>query len=694
MTMKKALLSTTAILMASTMAQAQTIDYGGLEMMFGEPVTEGATGTPKRASDTPINMTIVTAEEIERSGARDIPEILRRVAGVDVQRMGQFGASVSIRGRNHDGQRLRVLINGRDTFRAYEGTTVWNSLPVSMEEIRQIEVVRGPATALYGANAVTGVVNIITFSPLYDRPNTVTAKYGDNGLREVSAVSTLGLGDAGGIRLSGGYTEMDIAGATLTASQILAREEEPDMVRFSGDGLFNLSSSLKVGFEGTYFKGDTLAQSQFGIADAGTSEDYSLRLYAALDSSIGRWTFQAFQNVNDESRNNVLNLSSGNSVVYTQSIAAKTKYVDLSNAQSLGATNVRFTVGYREDAVDQFGNTAALGTGQVGYKTFFVSGLADHTFSDTLSLAVSARYDSLDAFRTADELPLVVPFTNDDFGTYNEISVNAGLTYKMSDVDTLKVMYARGFQAPNLFQLGGESVATSVFPGTVGIGGSPLVESAISTQYELQYLRSLADINGSLSVSVFYRKDADGIARSIQGSLLPLDNGTLYLGSDNIGNAETLGFEVDLKGKTEGNVVWGLNYAFADTSDELTRESGFTAISDVFPIKADYFADRSSKHIATANLGYEAGKFSADALIQYKSGYTSYSGFTLIPGVIDPTHDVDGVWIGNLAAHYQLTDNVKLSVVGEGLFEKIREDAIDASLAAERRIRASVSFSF
>lgn len=686
------LLSTTAVLMISSLAHGQTIDYGSLEELFGEPVTEGATGTPKRGSEAPINMTIITADEIARSGARDIPEVLRRVGGVDVQRLGQTGANIGIRGRNQDGQRLRVLINGRDTFRAYEGTTAWAALPVTMEEIRQIEVVRGPATALYGANAVTGVINIITFNPVYDSKNQVAVRVGDNGLREVSGVSTLGLGDAGGIRLSGGYVEIDRPDAPLSAAQQLVRPPEPDNLHFSGDGLFNLSSTLKVGFEGTYAKGDVISQTWLGLAEAGETEDYSLRLYAALDSGFGRWTLQAFENVIEESRNSVIDIGTG-PFAFAQSISAKTKYIDLSNAQSLGATNIRFSVGYREDAVDQFGGSAADGTGRVGYKTAFLSGLADHSFSDTLSLAVSARYDHLNAFRTADELPGVVPFTNADFDTYNEISVNAGLTYKASDVDTVKLMYARGFEAPNLFQLGGQIIATDVFQGSVGIGGAPYLNSAISTQYELQYLRSLESVNGSLSASLFYRKDNEILGRSASGSLYPVPSAGFYIGSDNVASAETIGFEFGVKGKTESNFIWGLNYAFADTSDE-NLDTGRLAASDIYPFVRDFYTDRSSKHIVTANIGYQADKFSFDALVQRKSGFSSYTDFVYIPGVLDPFREIDSVWIGNLAAHYQLTDNVKISLVGEGLFDKIRQDAVESSLSAQRRIWASLSFSY
>jgi iron complex outermembrane receptor protein len=371
----------------------------------------------------------------------------------------------------------------------------------------------------------------------------------------------------------------------------------------------------------------------------------------------------------------------------------KPKYVDLTNAQSLGSTNVRFTIGYREDAVDQFGGSVADGTGQVGYDTFFVSGLADHTFSDKLSLAVSARFDSLSSYRTADEVPDLDPFTNDDFDTFSEISINAGLTYQASDVDTLKLMYARGFQAPSLFQKGGQTISFTALPGLVGGGGNPFVETVVSTQYELQYMRSLDSLNGSLSASVFYRED-DGAISAGSVTIFPLDENNAYFGADNIAAPETVGVELSVKGKTDSNFIWGMNYIYADTTDNPFDTTGLVRVNEVSPIIVIGLADRSSKHIVTANFGYQSDKFSFDALIQHKSGYSSTNNVFSIPGFVDPYVDVDSVWIGNLAAHYQLTENVKLSVVGEGLFDKLQQQGPNLSLSAQRRVRASLSVSF
>lgn len=98
-------------------ARAQTINYGGFEQMFGEPVTASATGTPQRPGDVPANMEIITAEEIRRSGAANIPDVLKHVTGMDVLRWGTTSADVAVRSYNTPyASRLLVLINGRSVY--------------------------------------------------------------------------------------------------------------------------------------------------------------------------------------------------------------------------------------------------------------------------------------------------------------------------------------------------------------------------------------------------------------------------------------------------------------------------------------------------------------------------------------------------------------------------------------------------
>jgi outer membrane receptor for ferrienterochelin and colicins len=141
-----AVLTLAALAIPLTEAPAQTVDYGALEKLFAEPVTTSATGSPQRASEVPADMEIVTADDIRRSGAVDIPGVLSHVAGVDVLQWTAGGADVSVQGYNQPySSRLLVLIDGRQVYADYYGLTPCSALPIELGAIRQIEIVKGPA---------------------------------------------------------------------------------------------------------------------------------------------------------------------------------------------------------------------------------------------------------------------------------------------------------------------------------------------------------------------------------------------------------------------------------------------------------------------------------------------------------------------------------------------------------------------
>ena len=90
---------------ATLPAAAQNLDYSTLEQVFHEPVTISATGKPQRASDAPANMVIITQDDIRRSGAMTIPDVLQFIPGVDVRHYGLAGC----RGRHPRLQRDRTI---------------------------------------------------------------------------------------------------------------------------------------------------------------------------------------------------------------------------------------------------------------------------------------------------------------------------------------------------------------------------------------------------------------------------------------------------------------------------------------------------------------------------------------------------------------------------------------------------------
>lgn len=112
---------------------------------------------------SPAAVFVVSNEMIRRSGARSIPDVLRMVPGVQVARIDSSKWAVSIRGSNgRFANKLLVQIDGRTVYTPLFGGTFWDVQDVLLEDVERIEVSRGPGAAVWGANAVNGVINIIS----------------------------------------------------------------------------------------------------------------------------------------------------------------------------------------------------------------------------------------------------------------------------------------------------------------------------------------------------------------------------------------------------------------------------------------------------------------------------------------------------------------------------------------------------
>ena len=117
----------------SGQALAQSMDHSGLRSIFGEPVTSSANGSPQKESEVPLNMEIITQDDIKKMGARSIPEILRFIPGLTVRQFSFGQTEVSIRGYNGaDSERILVLVDGRQVYKDYFGQVSWDNIAVEI----------------------------------------------------------------------------------------------------------------------------------------------------------------------------------------------------------------------------------------------------------------------------------------------------------------------------------------------------------------------------------------------------------------------------------------------------------------------------------------------------------------------------------------------------------------------------------
>jgi iron complex outermembrane receptor protein len=137
------------------------------DLLFQEiPVVVTASRKEQPITEAPTTITVITSDDIRYWGATNIPDILRMVAGVDVMTITARDQQVGVRGFiTPVNNKLLVLVDGRTVYTDLYGAVFWEIFPVGLEEIHRIEVVKSPASSIYGANAFSGVVNIITKSP-------------------------------------------------------------------------------------------------------------------------------------------------------------------------------------------------------------------------------------------------------------------------------------------------------------------------------------------------------------------------------------------------------------------------------------------------------------------------------------------------------------------------------------------------
>ncbi|MGC2403565.1 MAG: TonB-dependent receptor [Acidobacteriaceae bacterium] len=124
-----------------------------------------ASKEPEEVWKTPAAIYVITQEDIRRSGATNLPDILRLAPGVEVGQIDSDHWSVSIRGFGAElANKLLVLIDGRSVYAPLFAGVYWQAQATPVEDIERVEIIRGPGGTIWGANAVDGIINIITKS--------------------------------------------------------------------------------------------------------------------------------------------------------------------------------------------------------------------------------------------------------------------------------------------------------------------------------------------------------------------------------------------------------------------------------------------------------------------------------------------------------------------------------------------------
>jgi len=215
-------------------AQAPTVGTPNLPpnpqepIPFQDQIIVSASRTEEQLVNAPATVSVVTAQTIQNAPSVNIGDLLRVVPGVNVTQVSARDVNITTRGATGTLATSQLaLVDGRSIYLDFFGLVMWDLVPTNPNDIKQIEVIRGPASAVWGANALSGVVNVITRTPREAAGRTGTASsltlsagafdrdvtgrsQGAGSLFMVNASTAHVLNDRWSYRVSGGYTAQDV----------------------------------------------------------------------------------------------------------------------------------------------------------------------------------------------------------------------------------------------------------------------------------------------------------------------------------------------------------------------------------------------------------------------------------------------------------------------------------------------------
>lgn len=562
----------------------------------------------EKANEAAAAVFVITQEDIKRSGATSIPEALRMVPGVDVAQAGSHDWAVSVRGFNSQfANKLLVLIDGRTVYNPAFSGTFWEVQDMMLEDIDRIEVIRGPGAAVWGANAVNGVINIITKNAKDTQGGFATASAGnmvrtDNGVRY-----GVKIGDDSYARLYAKYID--------DAPQ---RNVGPDN---SGDGWQKRQAG---------FRSDSKLSEQDSLTVQGNAYDTHEGLELTLPSLTAPYSFATPGDM-FSSGSNVLvrwtrNLSPGSST-------ATQMYVDNTQHENgyahYNATTADFD--FQHTWTGWHGNEVIWGA---GYRM-----IADHEGTTSVftlvpqdvnnSVYSAFLQDKITLHPDDVFLTLGSKFERNDF-TGVEVQPSARLSWLINDSQMAWSSISRAVHPGNRFTDNARMNVGVVPPGVPGnpfgvpielqVVGNQGLDSEELTAYELGYrIQPMKSV--SLDFATFYN-EYRSLFFGTDGTGFPAGGGTYFdqpIFAANSNSATSKGFEMSVK--LDASKQWQLSasYSYLDLVFDKKLDPAFSFTNNPkneFNVRSTYLFPHDVE--MTNSLYYVAGLSQANVPGYYR----------------------------------------------------------------------------
>lgn len=307
-----------------------------------EPVVVTPTRTPVPLREVLSDVTVIEREELQRRGAVGVADVLRGVPGIEMNRSGGMAGTTSVFIRGGDTRFTAVMVDGVRVDSQSTGGATWEAIPLS--QIERIEIVRGPASAVYGSDAISGVVHIFT-------RRGAPGLHGDAGV--VAGAFNTVTGDAGVSGATGPF-DFAVSGQTARSDGFNARPAgNPDRdghVSNGGSGRFGLSLGEAHRLEASFLRSHVDAQCDvFGDVDDHCVHDLDTARVAWSARFLPQWTSLVSFGQSDD------HYETGPSAYVTDTRVRTTTW---QNNVQVGAHGFNVTLEHREDQLE---NTGLLG---------------------------------------------------------------------------------------------------------------------------------------------------------------------------------------------------------------------------------------------------------------------------------------------------------------------------------------------
>jgi iron complex outermembrane receptor protein len=450
------------MLLSGALACAQSARAAVTEADFLDelPVVLSVSRLSQPVNEAPAAVTVIDQEMIRASGFRDIPDLLRLVPGFTVAYTRDDTWAIGYHGMaDAYSRRFQVLVDGRSIYSPHYGAVNWGELPLSIDDIERIEVVRGPNAASYGANAFLAVINIISKDPSLTTGNFASLQYGEQGMAGVTLRHGGGQGDLR-YRLTFSAQNRDrFETDTIDDGEPVKLDEETRTYFVNGRADYRISATDEFSAQFGFSRGDWKA-GYSALPEAPPEQDVSAQYvqvkYRRAHNADDEWMAQGYfsRNTLEASHQPSLcfDMLEGEIVVCPNGVPSPPRYVDyfglkLEGGGDLEQTrlNIEFQLN-RRLAPDWRMSTGA----ELRRET--VESLLYYDRGDALDGTMGRAYLNLEWRVRPDLLVQGGAMLEYHYYTDLDISPRVAVNYTLADGHTLRLNVSQAYRSPTFFE--------------------------------------------------------------------------------------------------------------------------------------------------------------------------------------------------------------------------------------------------